>query len=120
MPKTILIVDDDPDLSHIIKSLLEKNGYAVLSAEDGSRALKLLKTETPDMIITDLTMPVMSGWQFSMKVRQDERFKKIPIIILSGLVEYEKKGEDFESGTIYLGKPFEIPHLLDKVQSLLK
>ena len=120
MRARILVVDDDQDIVHILKTTLEKNSYEVMTAPNGAEALRTIKTYAPDLMIVDLTMPVMSGWNFSMKARQDDRYKNTPIIMLSGLVEHERPAEKFESGTVYIGKPFDIFKLMDKVKELLK
>ncbi len=120
MLKKILVVDDDHDMVYMIKAMLEKNGYEVITAADGHQALKLVKTNIPDLMIIDLTMPMMNGWQFSMKVRQDERYKNTPIIVLSGLLVKDASPEQFESSNAYMVKPFDIFKLLDKVKELLK
>ncbi len=117
-PKKILVADDDTDIVYIIKSTLEKNGYEVITASDGSQALKLIKTNVPDLMIVDLTMPVMNGWAFNMKVREDKRYKTTPIIILSGLLEREISSDKMEDGLTYIPKPFEIFKLMDKVKEL--
>ncbi len=120
MAKKILIVDDEADLIFMIKAVLEKDGYEVVSATDGNAALKLLKTVVPDLMIVDLTMPMMSGWQLNMKVRQDSRFKNTPIIVLSGLIEQDSTPEKFELASAYMVKPFDVFKLLEKVTELLK
>ena len=104
----------------MLKSTLEKNGYEAISAGDGQEALKLLKSQTPALIIADLTMPNMSGWHFTTKLREDERFKDTPIIVLSGLVESERPPEIFESASVYMSKPFDIFEVIAKVKELLK
>ena len=63
MPKKVLVVDDDADMVYILKSTLEKNGYEVITASDGAQALRLIKTNVPNLMIVDLTMPVMNGWE---------------------------------------------------------
>jgi CheY-like chemotaxis protein len=120
MAQTILIVDDDPDIVFIIKDTLEKQGYTVLTAEEGLSALKLLKTHTPDLIIADLSMPGMGGWHFTTKVRQDVRYKSTPIIVLSGLLERDAEPQEFETASAYMVKPFDIFKLLDKIKELLQ
>ena len=119
MSKKILIVDDEPDIVHAIKTVLEKNGYEVMTAMDGYEGLRIIKTNEPHLMIVDLTMPKMGGWHFSMKARQDERYKKVPIIILSGLIEHEHTPDTFEQGNVYMSKPFDVFKLLDKVKELL-
>ncbi len=120
MPKKIIIVEDDPDLVSMIQRVLKDSGYDVLTASDGQEALRILKTIPADLIIMDLNMPVMTGWHLSMKVRKDERYKKTPIIVLSGMVESQRKPEEFEPANLYLPKPFDIFELLAKVKGLLK
>lgn len=116
----ILIVDDDQDIVYMIKSVLEKKGYEVETAADGVQALKAVKANVPDLMIIDLSMPVMDGWRLSMKVRQDERCKKLPIIVLSGLLAQEANqlGTD-EPHIIYVAKPFDILNLSEMVTALL-
>jgi DNA-binding response OmpR family regulator len=120
MPQKILVVDDDKDIVYMLKTGLEANGYEVITAIDGQKALELIKTDVPDLMITDLTMPNMDGWHFSMKVRTDARYKKTPIIILSGLVERESTPESFEAATFYFPKPFDVFKLIEKIKELLK
>ena len=119
MPKKVMVIDDEPDMIFMLKSILEKNGYEVMSAGDGLTALHLLRTQAPDLFIVDLTMPGMSGWQFNMKLRQDPRFKTTPVIVLSGLIERDSKPEKFELASAYMVKPFDIFTLLEKVKELL-
>ena len=120
MAEKVLVADDDEDIVFMLKSMLEKNGYEVVTAADGEQALRVLRTQTPDLMIVDLTMPNMSGWNFTTKVRQNERFKNTPIIVLSGLLENQREPEVFESASIYMPKPFDIFEVLKKVQDLLK
>ena len=116
----ILIVDDDADLVYMIKSVLEKRGYEVLTASNGDQALNVIKENPPHLMIIDLSMPVMDGWRLSMKVRQDERCKNLPIIVLSGLLLHERNLlEPNEPYTIYISKPFDIFKLAERVKNLL-
>ena len=120
MPK-ILVVDDDQDIVYMIKSVLEKKGYEVQTASDGEEALKLVKINVPDLMIADLSMPVMDGWRLSMKVRQDERCKDLVIIVLSGLIANEdNKIEPYEPYNVVISKPFDIMKLAEKVKELLE
>lgn len=120
MPEKILVVDDDHDLVYIISEFLKKQGYELLIASDGEQALETLKVIVPDLIIADLTMPKMGGWHFTQKIREDKRLAKIPIIVLSGLLESDSDPETFESANAYMGKPFDIFKLHSKIKSLLQ
>jgi len=116
----ILVVDDDKDIVFMVKAILEKTGYEVMTASDGNEALKAVKTNVPDLMIVDLTMPGMDGWRLSMKVRQDEQCKNIPIIVLSGLLaEEESQAEPTDPYNILMSKPFDVFKLAAKVKELL-
>jgi two-component system alkaline phosphatase synthesis response regulator PhoP len=118
----ILIVDDDKDIIFMIKSVLEKNGYEVMTASDGQKALDAIESNAPDLMIADLTMPVMDGWRLSMKVRQHAKCRNIPIIVLSGLVaeKESRPQEPYEPYNVLIAKPFDVFKLAEKVKELLK
>jgi DNA-binding response OmpR family regulator len=116
----ILMVDDDEDLKFLVKSFLEAKGFTVVTASDGAQALELLKKETVDLMIVDLTMPVLGGWHFTSQVRQDPRYKETPIIVLSGLFQEDSEPEQFEHANAHMAKPFDVAKLLDKIRALLK
>ena len=110
--KTVLIVDDEPDIRLILKTLLEMMGHTVLSAENGKEGLTLFEENEPDLVITDLVMPVMSGLDLIYAIRIGGR--ATPIIAISGggaaagdiLVEAEFAGAD-----TVLAKPFLTSHI---------
>ena len=116
----ILVVDDDLDIIYMVRAIMEKNGYEVATAFNGHEALKAIKMNVPDLMIVDLTMPEIDGWRLSMKVRQDESCKDIPIIVLSGLLSQEEsRPEPNEPYNILMAKPFDIIKLVNKVKELL-
>ena len=121
MPR-ILVVDDDKDMVFMIKSVLEGDGYEVATAANGQEAMKVIDSHIPDLMIVDLTMPVMDGWRLSMKVRQHEKCKNIPIIVLSGLVDQQeaRPQESYEPYNVLIAKPFDVFKLVEKVKELLK
>src|SRR6185503_3626904 len=94
--KKILVVDDDEDIIKVIKLRLQNAGYEVLVAGDGEQGMIQAQRNMPHLIIADLMMPHMNGWKFSMTLRQDERFKRIPIIFLSAIVDKEGPAEKLE------------------------
>ncbi|HQP92314.1 MAG TPA: response regulator, partial [Candidatus Omnitrophota bacterium] len=83
MGKKILIVDDEPDLLRITCFRLETLGYTILSAVNGQDALMMAERERPDLILLDLRLPVMNGFEVCKKLRSDEELKKIPIILFT-------------------------------------
>ena len=85
MAKKILIVDDDPNIVTYLEDFFGDNGYETCSATDGSEALAVVKNEKPDLITLDLEMPEEWGPRFYRKLMQEEEFRKIPVIVISGL-----------------------------------
>jgi CheY-like chemotaxis protein len=85
MSKKILVVDDEPDVLDFLSALLEDAGYEVLTAEDGTQALKVAKQEQPDLISLDLAMPNNTGTEFYRKMQKDKQISDTPVIIVSGL-----------------------------------
>ncbi|HEY3115580.1 MAG TPA: response regulator [Chloroflexota bacterium] len=117
MDEIILVVDDDEELRNITVMALESEGYRVASAEDGLAALSLLRGGLrPKLILTDLMMPVMSGWEFRNELRKDPGFKLIPLIITTGYTEMAPR----ESINEILAKPVGIDLLLTRVEEILE
>ncbi len=85
MSKKILIIDDEPDVISYLEKLLQTAGYETVSANDGTAGLEVLKAENPDLITLDLQMPQETGTAFYRHIRRDEKYNKIPIIVISGL-----------------------------------
>ena len=85
MAKKILIVDDDPNIVTYLEDFFGDNGYETCSATDGSEALAVVKNEKPDLITLDLEMPEEWGPRFYRKLMKEEEFRKIPVIVISGL-----------------------------------
>ena len=118
MAQRILLVDDDADIAFLISEFLRRNGYEVSIARDGEEALEKLRVDVPDLIIADLTMPKMSGWHFTQRIRSEERLKGVPIIVLSGLLESDSDPETFEAANAYISKPFDIHKLHEKREEI--
>lgn len=85
--KTILIVDDEPDVCTYISTLLEDHGYETISAGNGEEALVRLQASSPDLITLDISMPEKSGVRLYREMKEDPRWKKIPIVIITGVAE---------------------------------
>ncbi|MBW6410852.1 response regulator transcription factor [Clostridium weizhouense] len=114
----ILIVEDDKNINKLIQSLLKNENYEIVTAFDGDEALKKIDNEKVDMVITDIMMPNMDGWELCKEIRE---FSNMPILMLTVLGETSQKVKGFEIGADdYLTKPFEPLELVVRVKSLLK
>ena len=89
--KTVLVVDDEPDARDYLTTVLEDNGFATIIAKDGSDAIAKLEEMTPDLISLDITMPEKSGVSVYRKLKEDERLKSIPVIIVTGVSDEFQK-----------------------------
>ncbi|HKD43173.1 MAG TPA: response regulator [Myxococcaceae bacterium] len=117
-PPSILVVDDDPDILEALSEILESEGFAIRQARNGQEALEILETVSPNLILLDLMMPVMDGWEFAEKMRRRVDWSQIPVIVLSA--DRNIGGRARELGALgYLAKPFELSALLSLVQSSL-
>ena len=117
MQKTILVIDDFSTSLFVIENTLKTQGYNVLKALSGNEALKFLTGQTIDLIITDYNMPVMNGIEFVVKVKQDQRYVKTPIFILSTETSQEVKDCARAAGvTAWIKKPFDIQKLLKFIE----
>ncbi len=117
----ILIVDDEPDLLEITAAYLDMEGYEALTALSGAAAVEILKTTTPDLIISDITMPGMSGFDLFEKIRADSTFENTPFVFLSGHTDLEHIMIGKELGSDdYLMKPYEPEMLISTIKGKLK
>lgn len=113
----ILVVDDDVDLCTMLSRFLEKNGFKVYSAQDALQALDVLDREQIQMLITDLNMPHMDGIQFTETLRQDPRYKDLPIILMTAQPSDEVVDRGLRKGiAMTLAKPIDFPRLLTLVR----
>ena len=129
--KKILVLDDEPDVVTYLVSLFEDNNYSVVSAVDGKEGMEKVKTEKPDLITLDISMPEKSGIRFYREMKADERLKMIPIVVVTGVSSTQDggTGKDFERflGTRkqvpppdgFIMKPIDETELLGTVKKLL-
>lgn len=119
--KTILVAEDDPVTRRFVVSLLEERGYEVLVAEDGEHAVSLAVSATPDLIVSDLVMPYRDGYEVLRAIRNDDRVKRLPVMILSMRDREEDIVRGFDSGADeYVVKPFNAREFLARVRKLLE
>jgi DNA-binding response OmpR family regulator len=121
MPKKrILIVDDEPDLVETIQLALEIENYETLVAFDGYRGLDRARNEKPDLIILDVMLPGMNGYKVCRLLKFDEKYKRIPIIMLTAEAQEKDRRTGKETGAdFYMTKPFSANKLLTKVREYL-
>ncbi len=115
MPK-IMIVDDDPNIVTYLTDIFTDNGYETCTAADGSEALEVVKTEKPDLITLDIEMPDEWGPRFYRKLSQDPEFKRIPVVVVSGLAGNKYA---IPKAVASLTKPFDPEELLGIVRDVL-
>jgi DNA-binding response OmpR family regulator len=118
MTRTILVVDDEPEIVRFVRAYLEDAGYRVVVASEGQEALFVARHEKPDLVILDLMMPGMDGWDFCQRYRQE---RDTPIIILTARVEESDQVLGFELGADdYVTKPFSPRALVARVRAVLR
>ena len=118
MAKKILVVDDENDMVELIKLILETEGFQVITATSGKSALEKLPQETPDLILLDIAMPDIDGWHVIKKIKETERFKKIPVIMVTALAQSRDKimGLHILNADDYITKPFGRQELIKRVK----
>ena len=117
----ILIVDDVPENLQLLSGMLTSKGYKVRPVLSGKLALKLAHSNPPDLILLDITMPEMNGYEVCAQLKACRELKDIPVIFISGLAETEDKVKAFEAGGVdYVTKPFKIQEVLARVDSHLR
>ena len=110
-----MVVDDDPDILEALAEILEVEGFRIRRARNGKEALERLGPEPPDLILLDLMMPVMDGWDFAQKMRAIPDLVPPPIIVLSADRNVAAKSREI-GAVAYLSKPFELEELLALVR----
>ena len=119
-PKKIMIVDDEVDLVETVRFLLEMEGFNVLVSYNGEEALNQARKENPDLIILDLMLPKLDGYKVCRLLKFDERYKHIPILMLTAKTQEKDKILGKETGADeYITKPFEMDYLMEKVKAHL-
>lgn len=121
MNADILIVDDTPANLDLLSNILKERNYKVRAVPDGQLAIKSSLLRPPDLILLDVTMPGMDGYQVCQRIKSEEKLKDIPILFISALSETDKKIEAFKKGGVdYITKPFQVEEVLARVETHLK
>lgn len=119
--RRLLVVEDEDAVQATLKARLEAIGYDVLPAFDGEEALARARDEKPDLIILDLVLPKRDGYSVCRALKTDQRYRQIPVIILTGLDEEEHRVRGLHTGAdAYMTKPFDSTELINTVRRLLR
>jgi CheY-like chemotaxis protein len=116
----VLVADDDPQILALISQFLRSRGYGVVEAENGARALEAARTTRPDVIVLDVLMPGMSGWEVARAIRQDADLTDIPIIVLTAIGHTTNEATSPLFADEFLDKPFEFADLEHKIAICLR
>ncbi|HEY9607336.1 MAG TPA: DNA-binding response regulator [Allocoleopsis sp.] len=121
MPLIILVADDNLGTRLSVSDYLEISGYSVIAAEDGQQALSMIETYHPHILVTDINMPRMDGYELVRKVRQKPAFRLLPVVFLTERTSTEERIKGYQTGCdLYLPKPFEMQELGAVIRSLLE
>jgi len=117
---TILIVEDNEMNRDMLSRRLERKGYDILLAVDGEQGLAVARADTPDLILMDMSLPVMDGWEATRRLKADHALKHIPVIALTAHAMANDREKAIEAGCDdYDTKPIELLRLLEKMEALL-
>ncbi len=120
MKKKILIVEDAPDLVYVLQRLMGLLGHDTIAAKTGKEAMKIVASELPDLIILDIMLPEMDGFEVSRKIRENLATRRIPIIAVTALTAFKDKQKCFQSGcNEYIPKPLIPTKLASSVDKML-
>jgi len=120
MARKVLVVDDDRSLLRLFEYLLESEGFTVITAMDGEKALELAFLEQPDLIMLDLKMPKLDGIEVLRKLKADPRMAATPVVMITASAQKGDAERALEEGAVsYLIKPFRIVELIDCVRAAL-
>jgi chemosensory pili system protein ChpA (sensor histidine kinase/response regulator) len=118
---TVLVVDDSLTVRKITSRTLSREGYNVIVAKDGIEALEKMQSRAPDVIVTDIEMPRMDGFDLTRNVRADSRLKDLPVIMITSRTADKHRQHAAELGvTVFLGKPYEERELLDNIAGVMR
>src|SRR5438105_11269088 len=120
MTASVLVIDDDEDLRLLCGLFLRKGGFRVTQAADGREALDVARSDRPDLILLDLMMPVMDGWECLAELKADASLRDIPVFIITGKNQRSDQDRAFASGAeAFIAKPFQGADLVASIHSRL-
>ncbi len=116
--KRVMIVDDEPDIILVVRKMLEREGYEVMEVESGEECLAKVKVERPELILLDVLMPGMDGWEVSKRIKEDEETRDMHVVMYTIISEEEgrKKSYEFAHADFHLDKPASMEKILHTVE----
>ena len=120
MAKKIVLAEDEPQIARLVEFKLKKEGYEVTWKTNGEEALEAIRKEKPDLILLDIMMPVMDGYEVLRRIREDENLKSIPVVMLTARAQERDVVKGIDMGADdYIAKPFHPAELLARVKRIL-
>jgi len=120
-PTKILVIDDEPEITDIVETFLETAGYQVESENASQPGIARAKTFLPDLVLLDIMMPGMDGYEICSELKRSEKTKRIPVVFLTGKDARSDEGRSFKvGGVLFIKKPFSCERLLDIVKVVLQ
>ena len=119
-PKKILLVEDEPDIIRLVKFTLERRNFEVVATSNGLAAIDIAFNEKPDLILLDVMMPVIDGYETCSRLKKDGKTREIPVIILSAKAQKKEINRGLEAGASdFIAKPFSPRELREKIEKIL-
>ena len=121
MPRTILVVDDDAEIRDLAELVLRGGGYTVRKASSGWDALEAVRGERPDLVLLDVNMPGMDGWELLRLLKADELGRDLPVVMFTVKMEFRDKVHALQDGAYdYITKPFSYEELLGRIERIFQ
>jgi CheY-like chemotaxis protein len=120
MPR-IMLVDDEPEIVYLVKLMLEREGYEVIEAKNGDECLEKLQSTMPDLILLDIMMPGLDGWEICRNIKESKKTRDIPVVMLTVRTSEDsvKKSYEYAGCDAHINKPFDRKHLIDTIEEFL-
>lgn len=121
MPKKIVYIEDDIEMTYLIKMILERKGYEIITTNNGLEGFELVEKERPDLVLLDLMMPEIDGWDIFQQLRSNKKTENIPVIVISAKAQPIDKVLGLQVAKVnnYVGKPFKPQELIDSIEKIL-
>lgn len=119
--RVVLVIDDNPDLLDIVDAILTEAGYIVAKSPSGTTGIEIAKTLKPDLILLDINMPKMDGFEVLSQLKENEETKDIPVAMFSVRSDIRDKKLSFQKGAVdYISKPFQYNKLTERIEKILQ